>query len=114
MPRLDERKHVPNERRRSAFGHGASIITISSLEGVDTGSVVRFSIPKVNGFNTALMLGWEVAAFGLFRYNSFAEQGTVSTLSSILVTGSEVGLDRRASAAAAPRGRGLALAGRVM
>ena len=91
---------MSNERQRSAFGPGGSITASSSLDGVNTDSVARFSIPKVNGFDTALMPSWEAAELRLFRCSSFAEQGTVSTLSFMLVIGSEVGFGRRASAAA--------------
>ena len=102
-------------KRRAAFGfwswrlHNREFL----LEGVNTGSDFRFSIPKVNGFDTALTLGWEVAALRLFRCSSFSQQGAVTTLSFVLAIGSEVRLGRRASAAA-PRGCGLAPAGRVM
>ena len=105
MPRLDERKHVPNEGQRSAFGPGGSITVNLSLQGVDTSSVVRFSIPKVNGFDTPLMPSWEVAALRLFRCSFFSEQGTASTPSSMLIIGLEVGFGRRASAVALRRMR---------
>ena len=100
---IERTKTCSKRTAPSGFAPDTSITANFSLDGVDTGSVVRSSIPKVNGCDTALMLGWEVAALRLFRCNSFAEQGTVSTLSSMLVVGSEVGLGCRASAAA-PRG----------
>ena len=37
---------APNERRRSAFGSGASTTASSDSEGVNAGGVVRFGIPK--------------------------------------------------------------------
>ena len=55
VPRLSEQKHVPNERRRSAFAPDTSITARPSFDGVGTGSVVRSSISKVNGFDTVLM-----------------------------------------------------------
>jgi len=61
----------------------------SSLEGVNAGGVVRFSIPKVNGFDTALVSGWEAAVLRLIRCNIFV----------MLVIGPEMGLGRPASAA---------------
>jgi len=67
------------------------------LEGVNTGGVVRFSIPKVNGFDTAPASGGEAAALRLLRCNFFV----------VLSIGSDMGLGRPASAAA-PLGCGLA------
>ena len=67
---------------------------------MDPGSVFRFGIPKVNGFDTALTPGWEVAALRLFRCSSFSQHGAVTTLSFVLTIGSEVGLAHRASTAA--------------
>ena len=48
---------APNERRSSGFSSGTAS---SDLEGVNTGGAVRFGIPKLNGFYTAL--GWEALA----------------------------------------------------
>ena len=73
---------------------------------MNAGGVVRFSTPKLNGFDTALVLGWVAEALRPFRCSFFAEQGAVSTLSLVLVIGSEVGLGRPASTAA-PLGCGL-------
>ena len=87
--------HVPNERHCSVVGPDAPITGSSSLEGVYTGSFVRFSIPKVNGFDTELMRGWEVVALRLFQYSTSSEQFTVSALSFMLVIGSGVGLVRQ-------------------
>ena len=72
------------------------------MEGVDA---VRFGIPKWNGFAMAL------EAFRSFRYNLLGEQGGERGLvfaPSLL--GSEMGIGRRASAAA-PFRCGLALRG---
>ena len=66
----------PNERRPSGFDFGGSTIASSDLEGVNAGGVVRFCILKLNGFDTALVPGWEVVSLRLFRCNFFDELGS--------------------------------------
>ena len=63
----------PNERRRSGFDSGVSTTASSDLEGVNAGGVVRFCIPKLNGFDTALVPGWEADSLRLFRCSFFCE-----------------------------------------
>ena len=97
---------VPNERRCSGFNSGVSTTASSGLEGANAGGggVVRFGVPKWNGFEEALAPGWEAVALQLFRCNFFGvrggELGVVFALSFVPVPGSEMGLSRRASAAA--------------
>ena len=101
---------APNGRRCSGFDSGVSRTESCGLGGVNGGGVVRFGNPKWNGFDAALAPGWEAVALWLLRCNFFGERGAVSALSFVLVPGSEMGLGRRASAAA-PFGCGLAVPG---
>ena len=48
---------APNERRRSTSSPGTSTTASPSLEGLNTGRVVCFSILKVYEFDTALAPG---------------------------------------------------------
>ena len=57
---------APNERHRSGFDSGASIIASSDLEEVNAGGVVCFGISKWNGFDTVLAQGWEAVVLRLF------------------------------------------------
>jgi hypothetical protein len=96
-------ENAPSERRRSGCGSGASTDAGPSLEegGVAGKGVVRFSIPKANGFDTALVFAGEgAAALRLLRCSFFVEDCALPALSVAPVPGSETGLGRPAFTAA--------------